>query len=77
VSVPDGFVIGPDGRLFVAHYGAREILVYAPDGTLVDRLAAGNRTTSHAAFSPDERTLYVSGGIEDESGPGAIFAIAV
>jgi gluconolactonase len=77
VTVPDGFVIASDGRLLVAHYGAGEILVYAPDGTLVDRLAAGNRTTSHAAFSPDERTLYVSGGIDDESGPGAIFAIAV
>ncbi|HTW83362.1 MAG TPA: SMP-30/gluconolactonase/LRE family protein [Candidatus Sulfotelmatobacter sp.] len=77
VTVPDGFTVASDGRLFVAHYGACEILVYAPDGALIDRLAAGNRATSHAAFSPDERTLYVSGGIEDESGPGAIFAIAV
>ena len=77
VTVPDGFVIGPGERLFVAHYGARELLVYDPDGALVERLPAGNKATSHAAFSPDGRTLYVSGGIEDESGPGAIFAVAL
>lgn len=74
-TVPDGFVVGPENRLYVAHYGAREILAYAPDGTLERRLPSGNKTTSHAAFSPDKSTLYVSGGIEDESGPGAIFAI--
>lgn len=74
-GVPDGITIGPGGRLFVAHYGAREVLAYDPDGALAERIPAGNRTTSHAAFSPDARTLYVSGGIEDESGAGAIFAI--
>ncbi len=77
VAVPDGCTVAADGRLFVAHYGAREILVYAPDGALIDRLPSGNKTTSHVAFSPDGRTLYVSGGIEDESGPGAIFALAL
>lgn len=74
-TVPDGFVVGSDGLLYVAHYGAREILAYAPDGRLALRFPSGNKTTSHAAFSPDARTLYVSGGIEDESGAGAIFAI--
>jgi gluconolactonase len=77
VSVPDGFAMGSGERLFVAHYGAREILVYDASGALVDRLPAGNKATSHAAFSPDGSTLYVSGGMEDESGPGAIFAIAL
>lgn len=74
-TVPDGIFVGPGGRLYVAHYGAREILAYAPNGTLEQRIASGNKATSHAAFSPDNRTLYVSGGIEDESGAGAIFAI--
>ncbi|HZO92505.1 MAG TPA: SMP-30/gluconolactonase/LRE family protein [Candidatus Baltobacteraceae bacterium] len=74
-TVPDGFVVGPGGRLYVAHYGAREVLEYTSDGALERRIPSGNTTTSHAAFSPDNRTLYVSGGIEDESGPGAIFAI--
>ncbi len=76
-TVPDGITVGPDGRLYVAHYGARAVLVYEPDGRLVRRLDAGNKTTSHVAFAPDGRTLYVSGGIEAESGPGAIFAIAL
>jgi gluconolactonase len=76
-TVPDGMTVGPDGRLYVAHYGAKEVLVYDLDGTLVRRLDAGNTTTSHVAFTPDGRTMYVSGGIDSESGPGAIFAIAL
>ena len=74
-SVPDGITLGPESRLYVAHYGAREVLVYESDGALAQRLDAGNRATSHVAFAPDGRTLYVSGGIESEAGAGAIFAI--
>jgi gluconolactonase len=76
-TVPDGMTFGRDGRLYVAHYGAREVLVYELDGALAARLEAGNRTISHVAFAADGRTMYVSGGIESESGPGAIFAIDV
>ena len=76
-AVPDGITLGPQGRLYVANYGAREVLVYEPDGTLDQRLDAGNKATSHVAFAPDERTLYVSGGIEDERGVGAIFEVQV
>ena len=75
-TVPDGITIGPDARLYIAHYGAREVLAYAPDGKLVERIDAGNAAVSHVDFAPDGRTMYVSGGIEDESGPGAIFAVA-
>lgn len=74
-TVPDGMSVGANGRLYVAHYGAGEVLVYERDGSLVRRLAAGNRTTSHVAFAQDARRMYVSGGIDSESGPGAIFAI--
>ena len=77
VTVPDGITVGPDAHLYVAHYGAREVLVYDPHGALVRRLDAGNKTASHVAFAPDGRTLYVSGGIDGESGKGAIFAIAL
>jgi glucose/arabinose dehydrogenase len=51
------------------------VLVYGANGDLLQRLPAGNTATSHVAFSPDGTTLYISGGIEDESGEGAIFAI--
>jgi len=77
MTVPDGIAVGPDARLYVAHNGAREVLVYERDGTLAQRLDAGNKATSHVAFARDGLTLYVSGGLEDESGPGAIFAIAL
>ena len=76
-AVPDGISVDSRGRLYVANHGAREVLVYEPDGTLALRLDAGNTATSHVAFAPDGRTLYVSGGIEDEHGTGGIFAIAL
>jgi gluconolactonase len=75
MSVPDGITVDERGNVFVAHYGAGEILMYAPSGTLALRIPAGNRATSHVALSSDSRTLYVSGGIESESGAGAIYAI--
>jgi gluconolactonase len=75
LTVPDGITVASNGRLFVAHYGAGEVLVYEPDGRLVSRLPAGNRATSHVAFDREETTAYVSGGIESEDGEGAIFAI--
>jgi gluconolactonase len=74
-SVPDGITIAPSGELYVAHYGAGEVLVYAPDGRLTRRLPAGNRATSHVAFDGSGTTAYVSGGIESEDGEGAIFAL--
>ena len=77
VGIPDGISVDPNGRLYVANHGAREVLVYEPNGTLAQRLDAGNKATSHVAFAPDGRTLYVSGAIEDEQGVGAIFEIAI
>ena len=76
-AVPDGITLDGLGRLYVAIHGAGEVLVYEPDGTLVQRLPAGNRATSHVAFSPDGRTLYISGALEDEQGAGALFEIAL
>lgn len=76
-TVPDGITVGPKERLHVAHYGAREILVYERDGTFVTRIEAGNRATSHLAFAPSGECAYVSGGIETESGAGAIFELAL
>jgi gluconolactonase len=76
-TVPDGLTVGPADRLYLANHGDREVLVYAPDGTLEQRLDAGNKAASHVAFSPDARTMYVSGGIDDEQGAGGIFAVAV
>ncbi len=75
VTVPDGITMGDDGSLYVAHFGAREVLLYARDGTLVRRIPSGNRCTSHVGLDAARARAYISGGLEDESGPGAIFTI--
>jgi sugar lactone lactonase YvrE len=46
MSVPDGITVDERGNVFVAHYGAGEILMYAPSGTLALRIPAGNRATA-------------------------------
>ena len=74
-AVPDGISVDAGGNVFVAHYGAGEVLRYSPAGTLVKRIPAGNKATSHVAVASDARTLYVSGGIESEAGAGAIYAV--
>lgn len=75
--VPDGITVSPEGMLYVAHYGAREVLVYASDGSFARRIASGAKTTSHVALDSNGLRAFVSGGIEEESGPGAIFTIAL
>lgn len=74
-SVPDGITMARDGTLYVAHYGAREVLVYAPSGTLVRRIPSGNRATSHVALDEARGRAFVSGGVESEQGAGAIFCV--
>ncbi len=76
-AVLDGITVDGDGFLFVAHYGAGEVLVYAPDGTLERHIASGNRCTSHVAIDPRLGCAYVSGAPDDESGPGAIFKVVL
>lgn len=75
VTVPDGITMAGDGSLYVAHYGAREVLVYTSDGTLARRIPSGNRCTSHIGLDPARGRGYVSGAPEDEAGAGAIFAV--
>ncbi len=74
-AVLDGITVDDAGFLFVAHYGAGEILVYAPDATLVRRIPSGNRCTSHVAIDSRLGRAFVSGAPNDESGPGAIFKV--
>jgi gluconolactonase len=74
-TVPDGITVDDAGLLYVAHYGAGEVLVYAPDGKLERRIASGNRCTSHVAVDAHLGCAYVSGAPNDENGPGAIFKV--
>src|SRR5262249_33665276 len=60
---PDGIALDPEGNLFVAHYGMRQVQVVSPDGKLLRRYPGGNLTTSNVAFAgPSMDRLYVTGG---------------
>ncbi|MBI4493288.1 MAG: NHL repeat-containing protein [Chloroflexi bacterium] len=66
---PNGISIGPDGRVYVAETGQQEqsILVFAPDGALVDRLSAasglpGGLSYPVQAVADDEGRVYISDG---------------
>ena len=73
---PDGMCLDADGRLYVAHYGMRQVQVLDPKGRLIRRYAGGNLTTSNVAFGgPNWDQLYVTGGLGPESGGGGVFRI--
>ena len=74
---PDGMCIDRDGRLYVAHYGMRQVQVLSPDGKLLRRYPAGNLTTSNVAFGgPKMDQLYVTGALGDEQATsGALFRL--
>jgi len=73
---PDGMCLDAAGRLYVAHYGMRQVQVLDADGTLVARLPGGNVTTSNVAFGgPARDQLFVTGGLGDEAGQGGVFRL--
>lgn len=73
---PDGMCLDADGRLYVAHYGMRQVQVLGPMGELVARLPGGNQTTSNVAFGgPERNQLFVTGGLGAEAGGGGLFRL--
>lgn len=73
---PDGMCLDEAGNLYVAHYGMKQVQVLSPEGKLVRRYPGGNMTTSNVAFGgPDMDTLYITGGLGAEAGPGGLFRI--
>lgn len=60
-SGPDGAVTDRDGNLWLATWGAAQVVCYAPDGTLLHRIRADAKQTSCPAFGgPELRDLYIS-----------------
>jgi sugar lactone lactonase YvrE len=58
---PDGIAMDAADHLWVAVWGGGEVRRFAPDGTLVERVATGAPHTSSVAFAGDElRTLVVT-----------------
>ena len=60
-GLPDGIALDAADHLWVAIWGGGEVRRYAPDGTLVDRVATGAPHTSSVAFAGDDlRTLIIT-----------------
>ena len=53
-GLPDGIAMDAADHLWVAIWGGGEVRRYAPDGTLVDRIATGAPHTSSVAFAGDD-----------------------
>jgi gluconolactonase len=64
VSLPpgaDGMAFDVNGLLYVAHFNAGAVDVFAPDGTMVDRIPVPGRQTTNVAFGgPENKTLVIT-----------------
>jgi gluconolactonase len=73
---PDGICLDQQGRLYVAHFGMRQVQVLSPEGELVARLPGGNLTTSNVAFGgPGHQQLFITGAIGDEENRGGLYRL--
>lgn len=73
---PDGMCLDAEGRLYIAHYGMRQVQVLDAEGKLVARLPGGNLTTSNVAFGgPERNQLFITGAIGDEENLGGVFRL--
>lgn len=58
---PDGIALDDRGNLWVGHLGSGDVLVYEPDGSLVDRVSTGGVRPTNVCFAGDDlRTLLVT-----------------
>ena len=73
---PDGMCLDAKGNLYVAHYGMQQVQVLDPTGKLLRSYPGGNRLTSNVAFGgPKHNQLFVTGAIEQNGKPGAVFRL--
>ena len=73
---PDGMCLDANGNLYVAHYGMQQVQVLDPQGKLIRQYPGGNRQTSNVAFGgPKHDQLYVTGSINADGKPGAVFRL--
>jgi gluconolactonase len=74
---PDGLKVDSNGRTYICQFGAGRILITKPDGTLAHTVTVPDRYVTNVAFSPDEKTLYVTAArnFEDKPYPGSVYAI--
>jgi gluconolactonase len=75
---PDGMCLDAKGNLYVAHYGMKQVQVLDPQGKLIRQYDGGNQLTSNVAFGgPNHDQLFVTGAIQPDGKPGAVFRLDV
>ena len=58
---PDGLNFDSEGNLWAAHFGGGAIYVFAPDGTIMQKISAPGKKPSNIEFAGDDlRTLYLT-----------------
>jgi gluconolactonase len=73
---PDGICLDREGNLYVAHYGMRQVQVINPKSQIIRRYPGGNLLTSNVGFAgPDMNELYITGSINKDGKPGAVFRL--
>jgi sugar lactone lactonase YvrE len=78
-AYPDGVKLGPDGNFYVGEYSAGNILVVAPDGTLVKKHTVPSKAAPNMAFSDDGKTMYVMAVDNKDGAPyeGKVYAVTL
>lgn len=58
---PDGMALDVAGNLYVAHFGAGDVVIINPKGEILERVPIGGTRVTNVAFGgPDRKTLYVT-----------------
>jgi len=60
-GVPDGLAVDADGRVYAACFDG--VRIYAPDGTLLGRIATATDAANVAFGGPDGRRLFIGAGV--------------
>ncbi len=59
---PDGLAVTSDGHIYVAEFGARQVVLLSPDGQRRREIPIPEQRVRNCALSPDETVLYVTAG---------------
>ena len=66
---PDGLEFGPDGRLYVAIYGAGRIMVFEAVGTYLHSLTRSETYLTTISFLSAENALFAAGAFDNRKFP--------
>lgn len=80
-GMPDGLTVDADGYIWVALYGGRSVVRFAPDGTEDRRIELPTQDVTSLAFGgPSLSDLYVTTAAhraDDDPDAGALFRLSL